>query len=190
MCILQFKCRQGGYVKDGGRVYNEEAVELRMDAERASCLVNVYAGHNDSGPVYEELPARYVGDGTYELLSSPGLALNLAKGDWVRIDQVARPATVLKRGGNFCIQIYAVDIPSAEVGRLEQEVRHKLNGSLDGINGANLALSVPAENGVEAVNRFFDDFRRRTGIEWYYANIYRNFEDLSDETLLNWWGGG
>nr|WP_232461863.1 DUF4265 domain-containing protein [Burkholderia ubonensis] len=45
------------------------------------------------------------GDGSYELLSSPGLTLNLAKGDRVRIDDTERPAAVLTRGGNFCIQI-------------------------------------------------------------------------------------
>jgi hypothetical protein len=30
-------------------------------------------------------------------------------------------------------------------------------------------------------------FRDRTGIQWYYANIYQNLDDDDDETLLNWW---
>ncbi|RBB31837.1 hypothetical protein DPV79_40220 [Burkholderia reimsis] len=158
-----------------------------MDAEKERCLVNVYAGHNDAGPVYEELPALSIGDGSYELLSSPGLALNLAKGDLIRIADTDRPATVLRRGGNFCVQIYADEIPRGEVERLEREVGQELAGSLDGVNGGNLALSVPSTNGIEAINRFFDEFKERTGIEWYYANVYKNFEDPSDETLLDWW---
>jgi len=50
-----------------------------------TCLINVYAGMNDKGVVYEELPARKLDDNLYELLSSPGLALNMARGDIVSI---------------------------------------------------------------------------------------------------------
>lgn len=161
-----------------------------MDVEKQRCLINVYAGRNDAGAVYEQLPAMPIGDGSYELLSSPGLTLNLAKGDCVRIDDVERPAVVLTRGGNFCIQIYADQIEQADLDALERQVHQELRGSLDGVNGGNLALSVPATNGIDAINRFFDAFKARTGIEWYYANVYKNFEDPSDETLLDWWVEG
>lgn len=161
-----------------------------MDVEKQHCLIKVYAGRNDAGPVYEELPAMPLGDGSYKLLSSPGLTLNLAKGDHVRIDEVERPASVLTRGGNFCIQIYAERIEQADIDALDRQVRQQLHGSLDGVNGGNLALSVPAANGIDAINRFFDEFKVRTGIEWYYANVYKNFEDPSDETLLDWWVEG
>jgi hypothetical protein len=150
-------------------------------------LINVYAGENDAGPVYEEIPSMRMQDGSYKLLSSPGLALNLAKGDLIRINDINRPAIVLKRGGNFCIQIYADDISNQEIERLEREISQKLNGSLDGVNSGNLAFSVPSINSIKAINDFFDNFKNRTGIEWYYANIYKNFENPSDETLLNWW---
>lgn len=158
-----------------------------MGVEKQHCLIRVYAGRNYAGAVYEELRARPVGDGSYELLSSPGLTLNLAKGDRVRIDDAEQPAVVLARGGNFCIQIYADQIAQADVDTLERQVCQKLHGSLDGGDGGNLALSVPATNGLHAINRFFDAFKARTGIEWYFANIYKNFEDPSDETLLDWW---
>ncbi|WP_175811357.1 DUF4265 domain-containing protein [Burkholderia contaminans] len=157
-----------------------------MGVEKEHRLVNVYAGHNDQGPVYETLPARLVGDDAYELLASPGLALNLAKGDVIRFGDKTRPVTVLERGGNFCIQIYADEISVDEIKRLERDVQ-ALGGSVDGVNGGNVALSVPSSNGVDAINRLFDEFKRRTGIQWYYANIYKNFEDPDDETLLDWW---
>lgn len=43
-------------------------------------ITRVYAGRNDRGSVFEELPAISVGENSYRLLSSPGLALNLEKG--------------------------------------------------------------------------------------------------------------
>ncbi|TCW75948.1 hypothetical protein C5O80_37020 [Burkholderia sp. SRS-46] len=159
-----------------------------MGVEKDYRVVRVYAGRNDDGPpVFEELPARSVGDDAYELLASPGLALNLAKGDVIRLGDNSGPATVLERGGNFCIQIYAEEIAPDEIEQLEHDVTTELGGSLDGVNGGNLALSVPSGCGVAAINRLFDAFKRRTGIEWYYANIYKNFEDPNDETLLDWW---
>jgi len=51
----------------------------------------------------------------------------------------------------------------------------------------NLSLAVPAGNGMDKINEFFDRFRDRTGTQWYYANIYKNLDDDDDETLLNWW---
>ncbi|WP_220272901.1 DUF4265 domain-containing protein [Aquitalea aquatica] len=137
--------------------------------------------------MYEELPAIPVGDGCYELLSSPGLALNMAKADLIRIEKIDQPAVVLRRGGNFCIQIYADEIADEEIERLNQTVLSELGGSLDGVNGGNLALSVPSSNDIQTINRFFDGFKSRVGVEWYCANVYKNFEDPADETLLDWW---
>ena len=61
--------------------------------------IEVYAGPSGTGPVFEKLHARKVGEDTYELLSSPGLTLNLAMGDIVSIKNKEKPAEVLKRGG-------------------------------------------------------------------------------------------
>ncbi|KVU61138.1 DUF4265 domain-containing protein [Burkholderia cepacia] len=150
-------------------------------------LIHVYAGSSGDAPVHEEPPARQVEPGIYELLASPGLALNLAKGDLVRMDDPDRPATVLKRGGNYCIQIYGDAIPDSDINRLADEVESELGGTLDGRYGGSLALSVPSGAGGERIRAVFDGFTARTGLAWYYANIYRNFEDPDDETLLDWW---
>ncbi|MBN3767632.1 DUF4265 domain-containing protein [Burkholderia sp. Ac-20365] len=158
-----------------------------MSVDKEFCLIHVFAGFNESGPVYEELHAKHIEADIYELLASPGLTLNLAKGDVIRLGDADRPANVLERGGNFCIQIYTVEASCEEIERLRHEVTQALRGSLDGVKSGSLALSIPSSNGVEAVNRFFDEFKARTGHEWYYANIYKNFEDPDDETLLDWW---
>jgi hypothetical protein len=85
-----------------------------MDDKQSPLLIEVYAA-DDDGPVFEELPVRRIDQDTYELLSSPGLALNLARGDVVSIKNKNTPAEVLKRGGNFCIHIYADNIPPEDI---------------------------------------------------------------------------
>ncbi|WP_206445462.1 DUF4265 domain-containing protein [Burkholderia gladioli] len=71
-------------------------------------LIRVFAGAaSDVSAVCEELPARKIDEDVYELLASPGLALNLAKGDVIHIGSPATPVTVLKRGGSFCVQAYS-----------------------------------------------------------------------------------
>ncbi|WP_279309484.1 DUF4265 domain-containing protein [Pseudomonas koreensis] len=149
--------------------------------------IHVFAGNSSDGPVYEELPARHLGTTAYELLSSPGLALNMARGDVISIENKNTHAVVLERGGNFCIHIYADSIPAANIAELEGDVRCELGGTLDGVFEGNLSLAVPASNGMNKINEVFDRFRDRTGIQWYYANIYQNLDDDDDETLLNWW---
>lgn len=157
-----------------------------MDNTHTPVLIHLYAAEKD-GPFLEELPARPLGEDTYELLSSPGLILNLARGDVVSIKDKNAPAVVVKRGGNFCIQIYADVIPEHEIETLENDVIRELNGTLDGAFEGNLSLAVPAKNGMDTINKFFDRFRERTGIQWYYANVYKNLDDDDDETLLYWW---
>ncbi|CAH0267864.1 DUF4265 domain-containing protein [Pseudomonas sp. Bi130] len=158
-----------------------------MDDKQSSELIRVYAGDNDEGPVFERLPARRIDEDTYELLSSPGLALNLARGDIISIKNQQTHAEVLKRGGNFCIHIYSDHIPQECLTALEVDVGNELNGTLDGIYKGNLSLAVPSKNGMDKIGKFFNEFREKTGIQWYYANVYKNIDDEDDETLLNWW---
>ncbi|PWY37818.1 DUF4265 domain-containing protein [Pseudomonas sp. RW409] len=157
-----------------------------MNDKEAAVLIQVYVA-DDDGPFFEELPARKIDQDIYELLSSPGIALNLARGDIVSIKDREAPAVVLKRGGNFCIQIYADAIPQEEIAWLENAVACELGGTLDGVFEGNLSLAVPARNGMEKINDLFNRFRDRTATQWYYSNIYKNLDDDEDETLLYWW---
>jgi hypothetical protein len=157
-----------------------------MEDKQSPVLIQVYMA-DDDGAVREELLARQIGEDTYELLSSPGLAQNLARGDIVSIKDKNAPAEVLKRGGNFCIQINADYISPEDVTALENDVIRELDGTLDGLCEGVLGLAIPSKNGMEKVNAFFDKFSEKTGVEYYYANVYKNLDDDSDETLLNWW---
>ncbi|NIF19974.1 DUF4265 domain-containing protein [Pantoea sp. Cy-639] len=156
-----------------------------MDGKDRVSLIKVFV--SDRGPVYEELPAIKKGDDIYELLSSPGLALNLARGDLISIKNLNSPALVLKRGGNFCINIYAEGLESGKLKKLEKDVNDLLSGTLDGLRGGNLAFSVPSKSGISNIQALFNKFKEETGVDWYYSNIYKNFENLDDDTLLNWW---
>lgn len=151
--------------------------------------IRVYAGKNSKGAVFESLPARKLAEHTYELLSSPGLALNLARGDVVSLENSQTHAEVLRRGGNFCIHIYSSHISPERLARLEADVANHLNGTLDGVYKGNLTLAIPAKTGMDNIALFFDAFREETGLQWYYANVYKNIDDIEDETLLYWWLG-
>lgn len=164
----------------------EEAVERLMEGKEEFSVIKVFVS-NRKGPVYEELPALRKGEHVYELLSSPGLALNLAKGDLIDIKDSSSPAVVLKRGGNFCINLYADNIEADKISKLEHEVNILLGGTLDGVYRGNLAFSIPARSGRDKIREVFNRFKEETGIEWYYSNIYKNFNDLDDDTLLDWW---
>ena len=158
-----------------------------MADSQSEIEIEVYAGPSSTGPVFEKVHARKIDEDTYELLSSPGLTLNLAMGDIVSIKNKEAPAEVLKRGGNFCIQIYSDYMPQEYVTELDREVRAELDGILDGRYMGNLSLTVPSKNGMEKINQFFDKFSEKTGVQWYYANIYKNLDNDDDETLLYWW---
>lgn len=164
----------------------EEAAERLMEGREDFCVIKVFVARR-KGPVYEELPALRKGEHVYELLSSPGLALNLARGDLINIEDPDSPAVVIKRGGNFCINLYAEHIDADTISRLEAEVNNSLGGTLDGVYRGNLAFSVPARSGREKIREVFNKFKEETGIEWYYSNVYKNFNDLDDDTLLDWW---
>jgi hypothetical protein len=155
-----------------------------VDKKNELILINVYAGTCNGDVVFEELPAIFIGNTKYELLVSPGLALNLAKGDIIDIAENHLPAKVLSRGGNFCIQIY--DTGQNHIPILEELVS-ELGGSIDGINNGNLAISVPATAGLDKINTLFDRFTNLTNIQWFVGNKYKNPEDPSDETLSDWW---
>ncbi len=156
-------------------------------ASCASATIDVFVAMGKTRPIFEELPVRPLSETTFELLASPGLALSLAKGDIIEIVDQHKVPVVLKRGGNFCIQIYSDSLSREEIARLEDEVAAKLGGTLDGIYRDNLAISIPASSGMNKINALFDEFRERTGVAYYYCNVYKNPEDLTDETLLNWW---
>lgn len=150
-------------------------------------LIEVFVAMRNGSQVFEQLPAHRLSENTFELLSSPGLALNMARGDVIAIENPHEAPVVLRRGGNFCIQLYADALAPEAIAQLENDVVATLGGTLDGIDVGNLSLSIPAYVGMASIDRLLTAFTEKTGVQYYYCNVYKNLDDLDDETLLNWW---
>ncbi|WP_322041215.1 DUF4265 domain-containing protein [Burkholderia diffusa] len=149
-------------------------------------LIEIFAGTAANGEVVrEELPARKITDGVYELLASPGLALHVAKGDVIRISSSVVPVEIVRRGGNICVQIYAEsDLSSEEREQIDSAFHLALPGSVDGETDKNVCFSIPVSAGFSAIERFFNELSNRLGnISWYYGNVYGD----DGITPLNWW---
>ncbi|QLI81282.1 DUF4265 domain-containing protein [Chitinibacter fontanus] len=159
-----------------------------MVDKELECIVSVLAGHNANGPVREELPALDLGNGKFKLLISPGLTLNLAKSDVISLHDSDSPAEVIKRGGNFAIQIYTDSLEPNVLENLVSNVEERLGGTKDAFDCGVLVFSVPFSSGLDNIREVFDEFTEASGVAWYYGNIYKNFQDPDDETLLDWWG--
>jgi hypothetical protein len=158
-----------------------------MDDRSQQRTVKIYAGKSGEDSVFEELPVIEINPNKFQLLSSPGLALNLAKGDIFEFRSTTEPVHVISRGGNFCVQIYSENLDEKQIESLSIDVSQKLNGQLDGVFFGNLTFSVPALTGVDKINAVFDKFTKKSQVQWYYSNIYKNFDNPEDEELLNWW---
>jgi Domain of unknown function (DUF4265) len=143
--------------------------------------IRLLADLNQTGePVHEELPARPLRTGAWQLLSTPGLVLGVAADDVVQIGDDGR-FEVLERGGNVAVQLYT-EQPQPELEKLLDEVEEK-GGWLDGYDAGRLAvLTFPVSTGFEAIEGIVGGYARRHGEEWYYGNVY----DDQDQPL-NWW---
>jgi hypothetical protein len=69
-------------------------------------VVNLNVGLSSSGsPAFEQVLVEARGTDRYVLLASPGLALGVAAGDEIMVDDGGR-YRVLTRGGNLCVQVF------------------------------------------------------------------------------------
>ena len=160
------------------------------DQPTSFTTVQLLAGYGSSGrPVLEQVPARPVGPGTWELLSTPGLALGAAAGDRVTVGDHG-DFTVVARSG--IVGVYVTG-PAAAAGLLHEVTERikALGGWMDG--GAETRgdqhflriYNVPVKAGFPAIEAAVGSFTSEVpGTAWYYSNVY----DPDDEvTPLNWW---
>ncbi|NHZ84203.1 DUF4265 domain-containing protein [Massilia sp. CCM 8695] len=126
--------------------------------QKNACLMKVFVAMRNGSPVFEQLPVRQLSEKTFELLSSPGLALNMAKGDVIAIEDPHKAPVVLQRGGNFCMQIYADALAPETITELENDIASKLGGTIDGIYRGNLSLSIPASVGMASIDKLLQAF--------------------------------
>jgi hypothetical protein len=151
-------------------------------------ILHIYAGTAADGrSVVEALPVRKIDGSLYELLASPGLATNMAKGDVIRWKSAEVPVEIVERGGNVCIQVHAaVLLPDSQRKQIEQAFLTTLPGSVDGQTHRNMVFTVPVQAGFPTIESFFAEVAEQyPHVGWYYANVYGQ----DGVTPLNWWPG-
>jgi hypothetical protein len=113
-------------------------IELRMD------LVN----GTDS---FELVPAYHIEDSRYKIAASPGLAPGVAAGDEIELSQESKGGfTVLRRGGNICVQLFLADGTLGDRILLAEQIANRIkpiggwiDGGMDTDIGHLLMLTIP-----------------------------------------------
>jgi len=153
--------------------------------------LNLTADYRDGKPVHESVPARALGEGVFEILSSPGFAPGFARGDVVRKNEHDRLGfTVEKRGGYVCVQTFFKAYSSddyAQIGRLVESHGGMVEGGKDGKAGRLLILSFHVSTGFSMIEQTMAEITKRFQVDkWLYGNVY---DSKDGKTPLNWWIG-
>jgi len=114
--------------------------------------LNIYAGKTSSGNTrVEEVLVEYIDENIYKLQSAPGLVLNLAKGDVFEFFNSDEPVKVICRAGNFNIHIYEANLTLEDYEYFKSELLEFLDGTIDGLNGNNMEINVPSNQGIQKI---------------------------------------
>lgn len=150
-------------------------------------VVNLNLGPGPSGrPVFEEVLVEARGRDRYLLVASPGLALGVAAGDEIEVDESGR-FRVLTRGGNLCVQVFRKEHID-EVDRFASTRIMQLHGRLDGRSAKQVVYTIPVSAGFPAIERILADVMATyPDVEWGFGNVY---DERDGVTPLNWWLDG
>ncbi|WP_263147990.1 DUF4265 domain-containing protein [Pseudomonas sp. RIT-PI-AD] len=154
-----------------------------MDVDNAETL-NIYAEKASNGRILrEEVLVKKLATGDYLLLASPGIVLNLAKGDRFRVLDECAPVKVL-RAGNICVQFFSDGIIADAIQVIKKVVVEKLNGTVDGYTERSIVITVSVELGFAKIESVVNELANKYNLEWYYGNVYEMEDGV---TPLNWW---
>ncbi|MET4641473.1 hypothetical protein ABID95_001194 [Streptomyces atratus] len=164
-----------------------EDAEMNIESPAPSnhCHVALRAGFASSGkPVFETLPARAVGPGSYELTGSPGMVEGCAAGDLLKIDADGL-FQVERRGPNLCIQAFGE--PPFDAESLESLISAlvPLGGLVEApADRRFIVVTVPAAAGFPAVEAVMEMWAAGVSVlvEWGFSNVFG-----PDGEPLNWW---
>jgi uncharacterized protein DUF4265 len=151
--------------------------------------IRLAAGRNAADePVLETVPAAATDEpSTFRLIATPGLVQGVAANDVVRVGDQGS-FSVVRRGGNLGVQVFARELTDNSFASLHAEVE-RLGGYLDGGGGARAAsvrvFTIPVSAGFPSVEHAFNSFvSRHPGAEWFFTNVY---DPVDGVTPLNWW---
>ena len=155
-----------------------------MSQQQASS-VHLLAGQRPDGDlIFEDVPAKAVGDSCYQLLQSPAFARGCAKDDVIRLLAAGR-FEVEQHNGNLCVRVLARENIDVLKQRLSAPLK-ALDAQLDLENQRTLVYSIPVQSGFTAVEKAFNEALQGydDNAIWLYANVY---DPMDGETPLNWW---
>ena len=146
--------------------------------------VHLMAGQRPDGQlIFEKVFANNIGDGCYQLTTSPVFARGAAKNDVIRLLTAGR-FEVEQHNGNLCVRVLAKHNIALIQQRLAPLLK-PLDAELDYQNERTLVYSINVKMGFdaieEAMNEVITDSHQAM---WLYANVY---DPLDGETPLNWW---
>jgi hypothetical protein len=159
----------------------------RLSNKQRFVLLQLQAGKDSKGQqVLEQLKARVLEkESDFEILQTPLLVRNLAKGDVIAISPHSQDAyTLIQRSGNLAIRVFSkTSLDKLEL-LLTPEVE-KLDGSLDLKTTRALSYSLHVNLGFAVIEALFDNVMASfADTVWYYGNVYDPQDGL---TPLNWW---
>jgi len=158
---------------------------IKMRIRPDSPTIDLRAGEKPSGePVHEEIPVQPLGGRQFRLLASPTLALGVAAGDQVEMDDQGG-YSILRRGSNVVVHVYADE--KLDHASLIVEV-NGLGGVLDGRADAPpdafvSTFTIPSRAGFAQIEQVFTRYAAaHPTVRWSYGNVY----DARGKPL-NWW---
>ncbi|MFJ7331410.1 DUF4265 domain-containing protein [Streptomyces cyaneofuscatus] len=160
-------------------------MNIESPAPSHHCHVALRIGVAGAGkPVFETLPARAVGSGSYELTGSPGLVEGCAAGDLLEIDADGL-FQVVRRGPNLCIRAFGQ--PPFDAESLESLTSGfvPLGGLVEApADRRFIVVTVPAAAGFPAVEAVMERWAASVSVlvEWGFSNVFG-----ADGEPLNWW---
>ncbi|GGX38168.1 DUF4265 domain-containing protein [Streptomyces chryseus] len=160
-------------------------MSIESPAYSNPCHVALRVGSASSGrPVFETLPARAVGPGSYELLGSPGMVEGCAAGDLLKIDADGL-FQIERRGPNLCVQAFGEPPFAAESLESLINAFAPLDGLVEAPSDRRfIVVTVPVAAGFPAVEAVMDTWAASVNVvlEWGFSNVFG-----PEGEPLNWW---
>ncbi|MBA9007270.1 DUF4265 domain-containing protein [Thermomonospora cellulosilytica] len=118
-----------------------------------SFRIEVFVGAQDDGqPVFEDLLVRKVRDDGLQVLSTPVMALGVAKNDIIWIDEDACIYQVGKANDFHALQLVCVDPVGSTTVRLIEDSVRRFGGRVDAHSDMVVALALPFSLSFAEVN--------------------------------------
>ncbi|WP_328991034.1 DUF4265 domain-containing protein [Kribbella sp. NBC_01245] len=149
--------------------------------------VGLLAGTGPSGRlVHEEVPAKRLADGAYQLTATPALVRGCAAGDIVQLTADGG-FQVTSRDGNVAIQAFVdTEFTAGEIQHLTAAFE-PLAGVVEAPTHRRfLVVTVPVRAGFEAIEAAMANWHAAVPTaDWSFGNVFAD-----DGTPLNWWHTG